>query len=369
MTRSFLSLRSVNPGFDPQSVLTVSVQYNLAGASGDIGEHLVHRRQQILDRIAALPGVVAAGSITRLPLEDECSDILIFLKPGNVGSSDGTPLRAPNCLISPGYIRAMGIPLLRGEHLPEQWPAGSPYPFLVSEAAARKFWPGEDPIGQIVRANYGGRAVVVGVVGDVRQGGLGEDAPPVVYLNQRTAPRILTTLVARVAGDPLQLGAPIRAAVHELDPNQPIRRMATLDEVMSESLARNRFFTLLFVAFGTLALLLAAVGVYGVLAYSVGQRTREIGVRLALGAQVRDVMGMVLREGMALVLLGVGLGAVGSLGLTRVLAAELHGVTARDPLTFVVASAVLVAVAFLACYLPARKATSVEALTALRNET
>ena len=368
MTRSFLLLRSVDPGFDPRSVLAVSIQYNLAGASGNIDAHLVQRRQEILDRIAALPGVVAAGSITRLPLENECSDILIFLKPGNVGSSDGTPLRAPNCLISPGYIRAMGIPLLRGEHLPEQWPAGSPFPFLVSEAAARRFWPGEDPIGQIVRANYGGRAIVVGVVSDVRQRGLAEEAPPVVYFNQRTSPRIRTTLVARVSGDPLRLATPIRAAVHELDPNQPIRRIATLDEVRAESLARQRFFTLLFAAFGTLALLLAAVGVYGVLAYSVGQRTREIGVRMALGAQVRDVMVMVLGEGMLLVLLGVGLGAAGSLGLTRVLASELHGVSATDPLTFVVAPAVLVAVAVVACYLPARRATRVEALAALRTE-
>jgi predicted permease len=368
MARSLLQLRSVHPGFDPEHTLAVTIQYNLAGATGDIGRHLVQRREQILERIAALPGVVAAGSITRLPLESGCSDILIFLRADGTGSRDGTPLRAANCLISPGYIAAMRIPIVRGKPLPERWPDGAPFPFLISESAARRFWPGQDPLGQIVRANYGGRAIVVGIVGDVRQDGLAAEAPPVVYFNQRTAPRIVTNIVVRTAGDPLLLVSSIRAVVRDIDPNQPIRSMATLRDVLSESIARDQFFTLLFGVFGALALVLAAVGVYGVLAYSVGQRTREIGVRIALGAQVPDVLRMVVGEGMALVATGIVLGGVASLWTLRALATQLHGVSARDPLTFVVAPAILLIVALLACYVPARRASRVDATTALRAE-
>jgi predicted permease len=368
MGRNLLQLRSVQPGFDPERTLAVTIQYNLAGATGDIGQLLVQRREQILQRIASLPGVVAAGSITRLPLESACSDTLVFLRADGTGSRDGTALRAANCLISPDYIAAMRIPLVRGEPLPARWPDGAPYPFLISEAAARRFWPGQDPVGQIVRANYGGRAIVVGIVGDVRQNGLAEEAPPVVYFNQRTAPRIVTNIVVRTAGDPMLLAESIRAAVRDIDPDQPIRSICTLRDVLSESIARDRFFTLLFALFGALALVLAAVGVYGVLAYSVGQRTREIGVRIALGAQVGDVLRMVVREGMALVVAGVVVGAIVSLAVTRALGTLLHEISTHDPLTFLVAPAVLLMVALLACYLPARRATRVEAVTALRSE-
>jgi predicted permease len=366
--RSFLELRSVDPGFDPDRVLVVTIQYNLAGATGDIGSHLVERRQQILDRIETLAGVEAAGTTTILPLEGPCRDMLVFLRADGTGAPDGTPLRAPNCLVSHGYLDAMKVPLLRGEPLPERWADGAPFPFLVSETAAARFWPGQDPVGQVVRANYGGRAIVVGVVGDVRQHGLAEDPPPVVYFNHRTAPRILTSIVVRTSGDPLLLAEPARAAVREIDPDQPIRGISTLADVMAESIARDRFFTVLFGLFGMLALVLAAVGVYGVLAYSVGQRTREIGVRIALGAQVTDVVGMVMREGMLLVLGGVAIGAAAALLVTRVLTSQLHDVSATDPVTFLLAPAVLLAVALVACYLPARRATRVQAVTALRAE-
>jgi ABC-type antimicrobial peptide transport system permease subunit len=208
--------------------------------------------------------------------------------------------------------------------------------------------------------------MVVGIVGDVRQNGLAREAPPVVYFNQRTAPRSVTNIVVRTSGDPMRLAAAIRAAVREIDPDQPIRSIATLESVMSESIARDRFFTLLFRLFGVLALMLAAVGVYGVLAYSVGQRTREIGLRIALGAQPRDVRRMVVGQGIALVLAGVLVGACAALMATRALASQLHGISSRDPLTFVVAPTVLVAVALVACYLPARRATQVEAAIALK---
>jgi predicted permease len=368
MARSFLTLRGVNPGFDRDGVLAVTLMHNLASGSGNLGDYLRNRREQVLERLRALPGVVDAGTIVTLPLEGRCRDSMRFIKP-NVPQTAASVMNADNCIVSPGYLRTMRIPLLRGEMLPDAPPpAGAPYPFLISESAAKKYWPNEDPIGQVVRANYGGRAMVVGIVGDVRQNGLGEAPPPVVYFHQRTAPRVMTTIVVRTNGDPMALAAPIRAAIREIDPDQPIRSLSTLNEVMSESIARDRFFTLLFGLFGVLALTLAAIGVYGVLAYSVGQRTKEIGVRMALGAQASQVLKMVLGEGMRLVVTGVVLGAGASLLLTRVLASQLHGISAKDPMTFVLAPAILIAVALLACYLPARRATRVHAVAALRAE-
>jgi predicted permease len=366
MARSFLQLRSTDAGFDPKQILAVTVQFNMGGLDGDVAAHLLERREQLVERIAALPGVVDAGSIRTLPLDGECGDILIFRHADGTGAADGTPLRAPNCLVSPGYLRTMQIPLVRGEMLPERPIEGGPVPFVVSEAAARRFWPGEDPIGRIVQANYGNPAEVVGVVGDVRQAGLAEAPPPVVYFNHRTAPRSMATIVVRTASDPRGLAEPVRQAVREMDPNQPVRSIRTLEDVFSESIARDRFFTLLFALFGGLALALAAVGVYGVLAYSVSQRTREMGVRMALGAQRGDVLRMVIREGMLLVVGGLVLGGLAALLLTRALESQLHEVGARDPLTFALAPVVLCAVALVACYLPAQRATRVEAATALR---
>jgi ABC-type antimicrobial peptide transport system permease subunit len=210
--------------------------------------------------------------------------------------------------------------------------------------------------------------VVAGVVADVRHQGLAEQPAPAVYLPQSIAPRLLATLAVRTAGDPLALAGSIRQSILGLDPGQPIRSIATLRDVMSESIARDRFFTVLFGMFGGLALVLAAVGVYGVLAFSVGQRTQEIGVRMALGARAADVLRMVVGGGMLLVLTGVALGALSSLVLTRVLKSQLYGLSATDPAAFVMAPAVLTAVALLACYVPARRATRIDPIAALRDE-
>jgi predicted permease len=370
MARSFLALRSVDPGFDPDHVLTVSMQLNLAGVPGsEIGARLLRRREEIIDRVAVLPGVLSAGTVNAFPLRDEGNLTMFeYHRADGSGMQDGSPLRVETRYISRGYIRAMGIPLLRGEPLPDQTANGAPLPMLVSETAARRFWPGADPIGQVLVASFGPRLVVTGVVGDVRHHVLAEPPAPALYLPQRVAPRLLTTLAVRSAGDPLALIGPIRQVIHELDPNQPIRAVATLRGVMSESIARDRFFTVLFGMFGGLALVLAAVGVYGVLAYTVGQRTQEIGVRMALGARAADVVRMVVGGGMLLVCTGVALGALSSLLLTRVLKSQLYGVSATDPVAFVVAPAVLTAVALLACYVPARRAMRIDPIAALRDE-
>jgi predicted permease len=367
MARSFLELRSVDPGFDPERVLTVSLQLNLAGIpEEEIGSHLIRRREEIIERIGALPGVVEVGMINAFPLRDEGFEHEYSRTDGRA-AQDGSAVRAETRYVSPDYIRAMGIPLLRGDPLPDQLTGGAPVPMLISETAARRSWPGEDPIGQVLDAGWTS-VVVTGVVGDVRQLGLAEEARPAVYLPQLVAPRLLATLAVRTAGDPAALAAPIRQAIHELDPNQPLRSVATLSGVLSESIARDRFFTLLFGIFGGLALVLAAVGIYGVLAYSVGQRTREIGVRMALGARSADVLRMVVGGGMLLVGVGVVLGTIAALLLTRVLQSELYGISATDPLTFAAALGFLGAVALLASYVPARRATRVDPTVALRAE-
>jgi predicted permease len=376
MARSFLALRSVDPGFNPERVLTVSIQVNLAGVPGsEIPAQLVRRRKEIVERVAALPGVADVGMTDQFPLRDG-GNVFEYRRTDGGGAPDGSPLRADTHYVSPHYIQAMRIPLRRGDPLPDQWPPsgatmpmligkGVPLPMLVSETAARRLWPSQDPVGQVVDAGWT-KAVVTGIVGDVRQLGLAEEPTPAVYLPEM--PRLLATLAVRTAGDPLALAEPIRQVIRDLDPNQPIRAIATLRGVMSESIARDRFFTILFMMFGGLALVLAAVGVYGVLAYSVGERTQEIGVRMALGARAADVLRMVVGGGMLLVCTGGALGALSSLLLTRVLNSQLHGVSATDPITFVISLAVLTAVASLACYFPARRATRIDPIAALRDE-
>jgi predicted permease len=368
MARSFLTLRSINPGFNPEQVLTVSLQLNLTGVpESGLAQHIFRRRQEIIDRVSTLPGVVHVGMINNFPLRDE-RNVFAYARTDGRGPADGSPLRADTRYINPDYIKAMGIALKRGEPLPPQRTKGAPAPMLLSESAARRFFPGEEAVGQPMKASWGTSLLVVGVVADVRQSGLDEEPMPSVYLLQSTAPRLMATVVVRTQGDPLALAGPVRQVIRELDPNQPIRSVSTLRGVMSESVARDRFFTLLFGMFGGLALVLAAVGVYGVVAYAVGQRTKEIGMRIALGARSADVLRMVVKEGMMPVLVGIVIGGAASLLLTRALQTQLYGISTKDPVAFLIAPAVLLTAALLACYIPARRATRIDPMMALRNE-
>jgi predicted permease len=283
------------------------------------------------------------------------------LVPGEAG------VHADTRYVDAGYLATMGIPLLRGESLATQLPEAGPLHVVLSESAARRLWPQEDPVGRLITVPWG-EALVVGVVGDVRQLGLAETPQPAVYFSHLHAPRLLATMVVRTAGEPTDLAAPIRNAIREVAPNQPIRSMMPLREVMAESIARDRFFTVLFAVFGSLALALAAIGIYGVLAYTVRQRTQEIGVRMALGASTVDVLRMVSGSGMALVGAGVLIGTVAAVALSRVLASQLYGVAPTDPLTFAAAIAFLGVIAFVATYVPARRAMRVPPMTALRPE-
>jgi putative ABC transport system permease protein len=371
MARSFLQLRSADPGFDTKRVLAVTMQVNV-DRSGQPVRQLVQRREEWIQRISAIPGVVSVGSTTGLPLREQCRDFIEFTRADGSRAPDGALLRANYCLASSGYLKSVGVPLRRGEPLPDDYIGGNPIPAVVSEAGAKRFWPGRDPIGQVVQVMTGGapayKVVVVGIAGDVRQLGVRQDAPPLFYFTQKGFPRPVYTLVVRTAGDPTNVIGPIRDVVRELDPGQPIRSIASLDQVMWESLARDRFFTVLFGVFGGLALLLAAVGIYGVLSYSVAERTHEMGLRMALGATPVDVLRLVVGGGMRLVLIGIVLGGIAALALTRVLATLLYGVGATDGIAFGAAIVVLTAVALLACYAPARRATRVTPTVALRYE-
>ncbi len=367
MARSFLALMRVDPGFDPEGVLTVSMQLNVAGVAGEeIPGHLIQRREDILARVRALPGVVEVGMANVFPIQDEPNPLWEFARTDGRGRGDGGPLRTDLRYVSPGYFDALGIPLVAGEPLPESWPDGAPVPMLVDRTAARRLWPGEDPVGSRIDAGWG-EAVVVGVVGDVRQSELAVEPAPTVYFPHGIAPRVMATMAVRTfSDDPMALAEPIRQAIHDLAPDQPVRSIEPLHQVVARSIATNRFFTVLFALFGGLALALAAIGIYGVLAYSVGRRTQEIGVRMALGARTGEVLRMVVGGGMRLVLGGIVLGTVAALLLSRVLASQLYGVSTTDPATFAAAIALLALVALMATYLPARRAARVDPSIALR---
>ncbi|HUG97658.1 MAG TPA: ABC transporter permease [Gammaproteobacteria bacterium] len=367
MIRSFLALNAVDPGFDPDRVLTVSMSVNVpADINGTPNEtpFILRRKAELVARAEALPGVVSAATIHRLPLQ-ALGEPWEFTR---ADAPDGQArLRADARFVSSGYFTTMGIPLRAGEVFAEHRP-GAPLSVIVSESAARRLWGTEDPLGEGMRLSSGQVLEVTGVVGDVRQFGLAAEPQPAVYVSQALAPRSATTLVLRTTGDPRPLAGPVRAFIAEMDPNQPVRSILTLGEVMAESLGRERFFTLLFGAFGALALALAVVGIYGVLAYMVSQRRREIGVRIALGAGCAAVVRMVLGFGMTLVGAGIALGLLAAFALTRVLSGLLYGVTHTDPATFVSVPVLLCAVALLAAWVPARRATRVDPMEVIRSE-
>ena len=366
MIHSFLRLNSVNPGVNPENVLTMSIALPKTKYSTDDQVRLCY--QKMLQRIEALPGVLSAGTTGALPVRARWGGTGITVE----GRSEVQGTNQDT--ISPDYFRATGIPLLEGRYFTERDVAGAPAVTIINKALARRYWPGESPLGKRIEVASNKQWLsVVGVVGDVKRQGLEAETEPGYFTPhlQPPAGRHLHSgwnLVVRTASDPMSLAAAVQREVWAVDKDQPVTNIQTLEQVISDSIAPHRFRTLLLGLFAVVALVLATVGIYGVMAYAVMQRTHEIGIRMALGAQLRDVLKLVIGQGMRLALIGIALGLLAASALTRLVKSLLFGVSATDPVTFVIVATLLAGMALLACWLPARRATKVDPMIALRCE-
>jgi putative ABC transport system permease protein len=374
MFRSFSQLRQVNPGFNPDHALTLRV--SLPVPDGQISEadqdRFVSFFDRTLTRLSALPGVTAAGATNMIPLDGNGTDRLIEIE-GYVPRDQADMPDADNRQTTPGWFAAMGIPLVRGRLIEFADNKQAPRVVVVNETFAKRFFPNSDAIGRRIRlgkltAEFPW-ATVVGVVGDVRGSALDAPPQPTMYWPvAQTHGTAALAIVIRTDGDPGALASAVRGAIAEIDAAQPIYDLQTLDHLVAKSLGQRRFTLALMLLFGVIALLLSAVGIYGVMAFAVTQRTQEIGVRMALGARATDVLKLIVGSGMSLAAIGVGIGLVGAFAITRLMASLLFGVSPTDIATFGLVSVGLLMVAFLACYLPARRATKVDPLIALRYE-
>ena len=367
LLKSFVRLLNVSPGFEAGNLITMLMP--ATGTKYNEDEPTRQFYQVVLERVSKLPGVEAAAISSNLPLfgNSDRSGFHIEEKPLP------NPADAPSVQrygISPDYLRTMQIPLLRGRGFTEQDTANAPLVVLISQTTAQRFWPNEDPLGKRVRlgGNTGRLRTIVGIVPDVLHKGL-EDGPDIqVYVPHAQWVDSFMQLAVRTTADSASIIAAIRREVSAADKDIPLTQIATMEQLAATTTAQRRFTLLLAGVFAGLALLLAGLGIYSVIAYSVAQRTRELGIRMALGAQQNDVLRLVLGQGMKLALFGLALGVVASVALTRLMTSLLFGVSATDPLTFVAVAFLLAAVALLACWLPARRATKVDPMIALRYE-
>jgi predicted permease len=362
LIRSFVRLTEVNPGIDPRGVLTMDIPLPDAKYSGGRGTAFF---QQTLERVRALPGVEAAAVTNSVPLSGShaSTDFGIEGRPAPTQQTFNAGVR----IISPDFFRTFRIPLVKGRLLAESDGANAPPVVVVNESLARIYFANEYPLGKRIKYKGVFRSIV-GVVGDVKHSALEEEAKPEFYLTIAQLPPTSMSMVVRTSGDPMQMLASVREQVWAVDKDLPITNIETMERLMAKSVAPRRFNLLLLGLFALVGLVLAAVGLYGVLSYTVTQRTREIGVRMALGAQTGDVLRLVIGEGMKLALIGTSLGLGGALALTQLLKTLLFGVSSTDPLTFIVITAVLIIVALLACWIPARRATKLDPMTTLRSE-
>jgi putative ABC transport system permease protein len=367
MIKSFFLLRNVDPGFSTENVLTLRVRLPEAEYGED--EQIVSFYSQTLERIRSLPGVQSAGGVLGVPLSNDVSGRFGILIEGRPDPGPGEEPPAPGYqVVSPDYFKTMGILLIDGRDFTSRDDADGPSVAVISQITARQIWPGENALGKRISFDREDWIEIVGIVGDVHHYELDEEPRPELYLPYRQVAFPFMTFVVRTAQDPLSLAGPVRSQIQEVDRNLPVFGVMTLAETLGQSVARPRFQMMVLGLFGAVALILAAVGIYGLLAYSVSKSTREIGIRMALGALSRDVLNLVVRRGMALALFGLGLGLLGALGLTRFLSSFLFQVAATDPWIFVVVPLFLAAVSFLASVLPALRATRVDPIHALRLE-
>ncbi|HYP29681.1 MAG TPA: ABC transporter permease [Blastocatellia bacterium] len=372
LVKSFLRIQRIDPGFNPESLLTLRI--STPRAKYPKGEQRAEFFRQVLDRVRVLPGVRTAAFVTPAPFTNNNvnTSFVIEGRPAPpLGQEPGADVRG----ITPGYFEAMEIPLIRGRQFSDADRKGQVGVAIINEEAARRFWPGSDPVGQRISsvgvgvdADEPEQWEIVGVVGNVKHVSLDKAPRPEVYLPHGQQSWGWGHLVVRTAGDPMSLAPAVRSQIHAVDKDQPVYNVRPMEQMIASSFAAQRFYMLLLGIFAAVGLVLALVGIYSVISYSVTESTREIGIRMALGAQKRDVLGMVLRHGMIMALVGVGLGLVAAWAMTRVLSSLLFEVSTTDPLIFASISFLLLAMALIACYLPARKATTVDPMVALRYE-
>lgn len=363
LIRSLIRLQNVSPGFEAQNVLTMRIE--LPRDKYDGPEKPANFFAEFENRLAGLPGVESVGLVSELPLSGQPNDM-----PYTV---EGRPPTSPNQSydddfrrVNRHYFEALKIPFLRGRNFTDQEVRQGAKVLIISELLARQTFPDEEPIGKRLVMSFGNQAFeIIGIVGDIRHRELESEPRAAMYMPVYER---AMNVVVRTKGEPGALSAAVRKEVQGLDPDQPVADLKTMEQWLDTAVAAPRYRTGLIALFALVALILASTGIYGVMSYSVTQRTHEIGVRMALGARRFDVLQLVVRQGMGLVIAGVVIGLLTAIGVTRLMSSLLFGVTAKDPLTFVAVAAVLTIVAFIACYLPARRATKVDPLEALRYE-
>jgi putative ABC transport system permease protein len=373
MVKSLWRLQNVSTGFQTRNLLTMQLSYTVRPNETDRARVFFN---ELEEKVKATPGVESVALSNGLPFLGAPEDSLQVK--GRPKPKPNEEMMSVEYIVTPDYFRTLGIELKRGRLITEQDRVGTPLVAVIDESFAQKYFPNEDPIGQHLNAGSGVNDVeIIGIVGHVKHYGLDGEVPvdPQYYLALRQIPDELVapvlrtvTMSVRASGDPAQLVGAIRQQVLSTDKDQPVFNARTMEQVIAESIASRRFAMLLLSIFACVALLLASVGIYGVMSYSVTQRTHEIGIRMALGASAGDVLKMVVGQGMLLVIIGVACGLIGAFLVTRVMASLLFNVSTTDPITFAGISLLLALVALLACYIPARRATRVDPMTALRYE-
>ena len=365
MLRSFLKLQDVNPGFNSQRVVALQMQLpnTRYKEPAQFGPHF----SQLLERVTTASGVESAALASDMPLSGG-GNFLSFGKEGESRSPDDPAQDAEVHSVSPDYFKTMGIPLKRGEIFTAQDTLTTPGVAVVSETLVRRYFGDEEALGRRVSLDGQTWMKIVGIVGDTHNQSLDEAPYPQMYMHISQQPTRVFNLVVRGSGEASALVPTLRGQARELDATVPIFNVRSMEEIVADSVARPRFNALLIFLFAVLALILAGVGIYGVISYTVSQRQHEIGVRLALGAKSSDILKMVVGQGLKLVVTGIGIGLVAVYGLTQLLSSLLFGISATDPVTFIAVSIVLAGVALLACFVPARRATKVDPMIALRYE-
>jgi putative ABC transport system permease protein len=374
--RSFAALESIDPGFNPKNVFSMVV--SVAGSNEAEPQRRASFYRRVIDRVRALPGIESAGGINHLPI---AGDLWTrgFLIEGRPRPRPGEMPAAVYRIVTPGYFETMRLPVRRGRNIADNDDARAPGVVIINERAAKAYWPHEDPIGKHIaigesQDNPSTWLTVIGVAADSKQADWASAPYPEIYLAAFQTRDYLAdkgayiTLVARGTGDAAGLMSAVKDAVWSFDRNLPISEVATMDSVVAEANAEPRFEMLMLGVFAAVALLLAAVGIYGVVSYSVSRRTHEIGIRMSLGGSRADVLRMVLRQGMMLALTGSAAGIGAALLLSRLMASMLYGVRPTDPVTFAGVAIALCVVALLATYIPARRATRIDPMVALRHE-